>query len=97
MPEQSDRLFVFEPRNWTHCGGMTLVCARDLGDAVRIGNEAVAEDKSRWMEAGYESKVSERGTFSAGDDADRSWFCTHELVLKEPRDVGVVASNANYA
>jgi len=97
MSDQADRLFVFEPCNWTYCGGMTLICARSLEDAVRIGNEAVAEDNRRRLEAGYHLKVSEAGTFSMTDDCGHSWVCAHEIVLKEPRAVGVVASNANYA
>ena len=83
--ETASHLFAFIPcRKWRYCGGMTLICANTVEEAVEIGNRGG-------------DGISEGGTFTVDGDATRTWRLVDQFALAEPRPIGVVLSDANYA
>lgn len=83
----SNKLFLFAPASrWTYCGGATLICERSLDDAVAYGNEHIED-------------IAEGGAFVIADNKgdQRQWVFQEVFILVEPREVGIVFSDANYA
>lgn len=83
--DKSNRLFLFQPcKEWEYCGGAALICAASLEDAIRIGNE-------------FSHLISEGGTFHEEGGGLMEWSFVREFLLRDPMDVGIVFSDANYA
>ena len=89
---KANKLFVFQPANsWTYCGGLTIICANSIEDAILIGCD-YPKDGEDWEKCEFSliQPTNEK-------DFHRTWVLTKEFTLAEPADVGVTLQNYNYA
>lgn len=86
----ADKLYLFKPsKGWEYCGGATIICAASLEDALEMGNRLAAEGQIA------EICPHEKDVFA--EDDSKLWAFVEEFTLKEPRPVGLVFTDANYA
>ena len=88
-------MFIFEPYNWSYCGGAIIVVADTFEKAVILAKESCENGD-------YEDDEEYEGIFSQEkDDFEKDswdqWLLTEKFVVIDHREARVVVNNWNYS